>query len=353
MKLLVHGQLWEGGTTLQRTEALAMVSDVEVLHLDITNGQRHRTASLYSRVWWRLGRPVDTLDENRRLSAMVAQSAPDVVLVDNSKVLQRRNLADIKLSTRALLVYFTPDDVMSRHNLKQPLRKSFDVWDLFFTTKSFNVAELKAAGVRHPVLIGNSFDPVLHRPLSPAEVGDEFEAFDAVFVGFFEQERCASLNALAEAGLRILVHGASPGRFASDGARSMHPAIEMRAPAYGEDYIRALHCGKIALCFLRKMNRDRITTRSIELPAMARPMLAEKTDEHDQHFADGVEYVGFGSDSDLVAKARALLKDDARRNSIGQAGRRRCLTAGYSTTDRAVQMVDVMQAAIDARARTQ
>ena len=59
----------------------------------------------------------------------------------------------------------------------------------FFTTKTCNVEELRAGGVRFPALAGNAFDPAVHRPLLPAETGDEFEAFDLVFVGALERER--------------------------------------------------------------------------------------------------------------------------------------------------------------------
>jgi len=62
---------------------------------------------------------------------------------------------------------------------------------------------------------------------------------------------------------------------------------------------------------------------------MARPMLAERTDEHDRHFVEGVEYVGFGSDLEMIEKARALIANPALRQAIGEAGRRRCLASGY------------------------
>ena len=198
--------------------------------------------------------------------------------------------------------------------------------------------------MRHPVLIGNAFDPALHRPLSAAEAGDEFEAFDLVFIGALERERCVSLNRLAEAGMTVLVHGARFGALATAWPSAPHPNITVRDPAFAESYCRCVHHGKIALGFLRKINRDRITTRSIELPAMGRAMLAEKTDEHDAHFVDGAEYVGFGSDDDLVQKARELLADRDRRHQIAAAGRRRCLASGYSTLDRARQMVEIIRA---------
>ena len=319
------------------------------MQLDTTRGRRDLPLSLYERARWKIGWPVDSLAENDRLLATVQQERPDVVLVDNSKVLRRDVLARIRDGLGPLLVYYSPDDVMAPHNLKRQLKRSFDLWDLFFTTKTYNVGELRASGVRHPVLAGNAFDPAVHRPLSAAEAGAEFETFDLVFIGALERERCVSLNRLAEAGMTVLVHGARAGALATAWPSGPHPNITLRDPVFAEGYARCMHHGKIALCFLRKINRDRITTRSIELPAMARPMLAEKTDEHYAHFVDGAEYMGFVSDDDLVQKAKDLLADPERRQRIAAAGRRRCLSSGYSTLDRARQMMDVIRARLEQR----
>ena len=142
-----------------------------------------------------------------------------------------------------LLVYYSPDDVMAPHNLKRQLKQSFDLWDVFFTTKTHNVGELRASGVRHPVLAGNAFDPTVHRPLTAAEAGAEFEAFDLVFIGALERERCMSLNRLAEAGMTVLVHGAR-GALRRLGRASRIRISRLRDLVFAEDYGRRLHHGK-------------------------------------------------------------------------------------------------------------
>ena len=106
----------------------------------------------------------------------------------------------------ATLAYYTPDDIVGPHNLSWPLRFSFPEWDVFFTTKTFNIAELAALGVRRPVLIGKAFDPALHRPLTRAEAGEDFERWDLVFVGTYENQRCASINRLARQGMSVVVY---------------------------------------------------------------------------------------------------------------------------------------------------
>ena len=339
MKLLYHASLGPGTTSVQRLQAFQQLEGVEAIGQD-TLERMGEAVTLVQRLRWRSGWPLDAHHENQRLVAAVAAQKPDVVLVDNSKVLHRATLRQLRKMGVGKLVYYTPDDVMNPLNLKWPLLWSLPEWDVFFTTKTFNMPELKARGVRNPCLVGKAYDPLLHRPLSREQAGGEFERFDLVFIGACESQRKASLNALCEAGLSVVVYGGDLGRW---NPRELHPALHSRPGVFGEAYVQALHHGKLALGFLRKMNRDQITQRSMEITAMARPMLAEKTAEHDAHFVDGVEYAGFGSDDELINLARRLLANPAACAAMGARARARCLASGYSVMDRARQMVAAMR----------
>ena len=83
----------------------------------------------------------------------------------------------------------------------------------------------------------------------------------------------------------------------------------------------------------------------MEIAATGRAMLAEKTDEHDAHFIDGVEYQGFITDTELVGRASAMLADEPARQAMGSNARKRCLNSGYASIDRAREMVAAMAAA--------
>jgi spore maturation protein CgeB len=339
LKLLYHAQLWAGSTALQRFEAFRETPGVTAVAHCVGAGLSARLSPI-ARIRWKLRCPMDVDSENENLVNAVATEMPDVVFVDNSRVITRGTLRKIRRLCDPLLVYYSPDDIIAAHNLSWTTRLTFSEWDVFFTTKTFNVPELRQCGVRNPVLIGNAFDPDIHRPMTRQEVGEEYEHFDLVFMGTFENERRNTINRLAQAGFRIVVYSGNLGAWK---AGMMHPSVTMREARYGLQYCAGMHSGKIALCFLRKINRDRITTRSIECTSMGRPMVAEKTVEHDQHFRDGIEYVGFVSEADLVAKVRQLLADDFYRRSLGKEARARCLASGYSTRERALEMVRTIQ----------
>jgi hypothetical protein len=344
MRLVYHGPFWPGSTARQRLEAFARVDGVEVFANDTLTRPGDR-ADLYDRIRWRSGWPMDKAREAERLTRFVADQRPDAVLVDSSKVIGPSVLHGLRALGVKALGYYTPDDAMNPLSLKRPLKASLPEWDVFFTTKTFNLAELRAAGVRDPRLVGKAFDPALHQPLDPTSVGEDYERFDLVFAGACERERLASLNALCEAGHSLVVYGGDMGGWRP---RDMHPNIVSRPAAFDQAYVQALHHGKLALGFLRKMNRDQITQRTMEITASGRPMLAEKTAEHDAHFIDGVEYAGFRSNEELVALTGRYLADDAARLELGRRARVRCLHSGYSTPDRAREMIAALKNIVDA-----
>lgn len=335
VKLLYFGPQWEGSTSLQRLHAFQQIDGLETIGIDC-GAEVGATSTLWRRLRWKIRLPVDALCENERLLDAVAAHRPDIVLVDNSKVIARETLERIRRVGVFHLVYYSPDDIVARHNLSIPLKRTLPKWDSVCTTKTFNVPELASLGAQRPLLIGKAFDPQLHKPMSADQVGPEYEHFDAVFIGAYERERCRSINALAESGCAVVVYGAEEGRWRR---YQLRPTIELRRSVFGQDYVAAWHVGKVALCFLRKISRDRITQRTMEIAAIGRPMVAERTEEHDQHFQVGSEYLGFCSDDELVQRVRELLKDESMRLAIGAAARQRCLESGYSTVDRARQML--------------
>ena len=82
----------------------------------------------------------------------------------------------------------------------------------------------------------------------------------------------------------------------------------------------ALGGTKIAINLVRRANRDGHVMRSFEIPACGALMLAEKTREHSELFADGINAAFFQTVPDLARQIKHYLARPGERESIKQAG---------------------------------
>ena len=205
------------------------------------------------------------------------------------------------------------------------------LYDLHVTTKTHNIQELRDLGAREVYFMDKAFCPDVHRPL-PVSSPDRVRLGSRVsFIGSYEKERAQSMLHLAKGGIEVRIWG--PGWTRSH--KLSHSNLRIEGKALWEDeYALAICATDINLCFLRKVNRDKQTARSIEIPACGGFMLAERTDEHLRLFEENKEAAYFSSDDELVEKVRYFLKHDEERQRIARAGREHCLKGEYSYQER-------------------
>jgi hypothetical protein len=231
---------------------------------------------------------------------------------------------------RAKIIGFSPDDMTRRHNQSRQFIEALRYYDWFITTKAHSVADLTALGCTNVVVVGNGFDPEAFRPVSVSSSDSQRLGGDVGFIGTYEGDRAARMLELARAGLRVRVWGDGWGALTEE-----HPNLRVEnKPLDFDDFARACRAFKINLGFLRKLNGDQQTTRSVEIPACGGFMLAERTAEHLALFDEGLEAEFFASDVELIDKCRHYLADDDSRGAIARRGHERCLASGYSNAAR-------------------
>ena len=267
------------------------------------------------------GDPADIYGVNRRILHCTEEQLPDFLWLDKALMVRRATLEAVRAASPSTkIIGFSADDMNRANNQSKSFLESLPLFHAFITTKSYNVPELQALGGQAVEFMDNAYCARTHVP--PTRDDPEWEVG---FTGTHESERADTLDYLSRHGVRLLVTG-------GEWPPSFHPpgAVVCRREVWGPEYVQSLARAKISLCFLRKANRDLQTTRSVEIPACGRFMLAERTVEHRRLFKEGIEAEFFSSKEELLDKCKWYSANDAARDAIARCGHKRAVQGGYS-----------------------
>lgn len=331
MNILYVGDLYPGMTANMRLQVLRELGH-QVVAIDVLPPAvaRREKTSIY-RVARKVFGRMDLAGANAAIVKHLRSVDCDVLWLDKALTIWPQTLRVVKtIQPTCRIIGYSMDDMNARHNQSRHFLKSLPLHDAYFTTKTYGVAELRNLGCPRVEFTGNAFDIHTHRPVELSAEDRQYYGADVGFVGTFEQERAGLMNFLAEKGIPVQIFGNEWGRWPNP-----HASIKIRHQAiYGDPYAKAICAARINLCFLRKINRDLQTTRSIEIPACGAFMLAERTEEHLALFEEGQEAEFFSTPEELLSKTRYYLAHSQERERIAAAGRERCLRSEYSYHDR-------------------
>jgi spore maturation protein CgeB len=278
----------------------------------------------------RLRLPLDQTNVNKKIREAVSKDRFDLIWIDKGNTVLPSTLGIIReKASDAIVAGYSPDDMSANHNNSRYFVNGLKLYDVYFTTKSYGVAELHAMGAPKVFFSGNAYDPATHRPMEIDENTRRNFGASVGFIGSYEIDRARSISHLFRNGIDVKIRGSM-----WDAAPPDLPLPKVSQHVLGDDYARGICATDINLCFLRKINRDLQTQRSVEIPACGAFMLAERTDEHRDLFEEGKEAEYFESDEELADKIRYYLANPDERLKIARAGRERCLRSGYSYQER-------------------
>lgn len=337
-KILYIGDLNEYGRGFLRYRTLKEMGHEVVAHTHtkVSSPNHIEPPSFLYRVFWKLRIPLDDTCVNRKIISSLSTDKFDIVWIEKGNMIKPWTLRHIKkLAPHAKLISCSEDDMYAPHGHSSWYRLGLKYYDAVFTTKTYNLSELQLFGAQRTVLFLDSYDENVHRPMQlSAEELTRFSC-DVSAIGAFEPERAESLLFLAENGVQVTIWGNGWGHWVS-----RHENLMVKNEfLFGSDYARAISASKINLNFLRKVNRDQVTSRSVEIPACGGFMLGERTERHLEFFEEGQEAEFFDSNEELLTKTRYFLEHPDERIKIAQAGRNRCLTSGYSMRDQLKKII--------------
>lgn len=264
----------------------------------------------------------DLLSTNKKINDF--DKRIDYLWVDKGLTIKCKSLISLKKKYPDVkLIHYSPDDMINKGNQSSQYLRSISVYDYHITTKSYNVEELYNLGAKKVLFINNCFDKNYHIKINNCK-----KKYDVGFIGSFELDRAIILKKLAKSGINLIIRGNWPIKWVIE-LRKLGVDIENKEFAFPDYNLFISNC-KLNLCFLRKVNRDLQTTRSIEIPAMGGFMIAEDTKEHRELFKENIEAVFFNSFDDLKIKIDFYLKNESLINTIANKGYNKCYNSGYS-----------------------
>jgi len=283
--------------------------------------------SFFYKIFIKIKLPLDSNNVNKNILIEVRDYKPNIVFIVKGNIIYPWVLKRIKsIHPNIKLISWSLDDMYAWHNRSLYYTLGLKYYDTVFTVKSYNVRDLKLLGAKEVKYLHQAYSKKHHKPCNSCdEIKDKA---DVIFIGHGERERFESLNYLAKNGIKVTVYGAA---WHKKEFNNYHNNLQINDyPLFGEAYSNALSCSSINLCFLRKINRDLHTSRSLEIPACGGFMMAEQTQEHAELFKEDKEAVFFNNDKELLVKVQYYLKNKTERIKISKAGYDRCVNSNYS-----------------------
>jgi spore maturation protein CgeB len=162
---------------------------------------------------------------------------------------------------------------------------------------------------------------------------------DVVFAGGADADRVPLVNRLIRERFDVALYGGYWNRFPAT-----RPCARGRAAP--STLRKAIGGSKVALCLVRRANRDGNAMRTFEVAAMGACMLAEYTEEHREILGeDGDAVVYFRTPDEMVDRLRWLVSHDYERRRLGAAVHTRITSRPNTYRDRLKTMMDAVASA--------
>jgi spore maturation protein CgeB len=328
MKILYVGQLWEGGTCLERMKTLQSFGH-ELVPFDTspwTSTKNRLFGSLAQRMNW--GPTV--WDFNKTLvNRSQTIGCVDLIWVDKGRWVYPETLDLLKQCLDSPALHYTPDPQLVFHKSRY-FERCIPKYDWVVTTKTFEREMYRDFGAKNILFVLQGFDSRFTRYQSVSQEHTKW-CSDVCFVGHYEKHYAETLMAASDVTEQLKIWGPGWTRYKKQNAWA-RPYVYGNG-VWGEDYLRALSHSKIGLGFLSKWIPETTTTRSFEIPAIGTFLLAERTDDHLALFEEGKEAEFFGSKEEMKDKIRFYLDHENTRKKIAIAGRERCLRSAYASAE--------------------
>lgn len=284
--------------------------------------------------WWLRGhRPTRLREFSKRVLQAAIECRANCVIATGLAPLDAKGLKDIGASGTLRVNYLTDDPWNPRHRAGWFL-DALPKYDCVFSTRKSNIEDLIRLGCAKVRYLPFAYAPEAHYSDPPvtAEEDRRYSA-DVMFAGGADEDRVPYVIAFIRAGFQVALYGGYWGRY-------RETKLHDRGHASASVLRKAIGGGRIALCLVRRANRDGHAMRTYELAATGACILAEDTEEHREILGpEGVAAKYFSSIDEMLAKASALLRNSGERRRLAMNAQQRIYSGSNAYKDRLVEML--------------
>ena len=332
------------GTCLDRANALRRLG-ARVEHLNLRD--LLPPSHWIDRWTWHVGGHWFGFWLDRALTHALGDRHFDVCHVDGGEWVTPSVLERLHRHARRVVNYNIDDPTGPRDGVRfEAYRQAVPHYDLLVVVREENVPELKLLGARRVMRVFRSADEVTHAPRSLGANDRLAWASEGLFLGSWFPERGPFLVSLIERGVPLTIRGPSWHKAPEWKRLQPHWAGDALA---GDGYAKAIQCARVNLGLLSHENRDRHTTRSLEIPALGGLLCAERTSEHLELYREGEEALFWRDEQECAEACLSILADEPRRARIAHAGALRFRRDNHRNE---VVMQRILSTALDAEPQT-
>tara|TARA_S200000501_G_scaffold116805_1_gene109749 strand:+ start:1110 stop:2105 length:996 start_codon:yes stop_codon:yes gene_type:complete len=242
----------------------------------------------------------------------------DLIYVKSGEFLSKELVLKLKEKTNKI-VYFCNDNPFvvrdnKRWDLFHPASKLYDL--LVFQDKS-RINEAKKRGLKNYFLVLPPYNNNIHKINKTKK-----KSIDVVFVGTWSKQKGNFIYKLIKLGLNIKIYG-------SNWEKDKNFYFINRYITSGhlnyKNYSRIIKISKIAIALYSDDNKDSITARSLEIPAIGTFLISKKTSSMVNIYKENKEVVFFNSPSECFKKCKFYLKNDKNREAIAKNAQKKVL----------------------------
>jgi spore maturation protein CgeB len=309
---------------------------IETLFVDVR--EAYAGSFLRKRIdWWLRGHRPSKLDEmSSRVIRLCREKRPDLLITTGFAPLDCAALKAI--GTMGIKrANFLTDDPWNPAHASPWFFKTLTKYDCIFSPRRANMADLKAAGCKDVEYLAFAFAPHVHFKESIGEAERRELESDVIFAGGGDADRAPYVTALREAGFRIALYGEYWDRY--PGTRNLSRGL---VPMEG--LRKAMAASKLALCLVRRRNRDGHCMRTFEVPAFGACALVERTAEHEELFGagSGAPVAYFDDIPGMVSAARQLVANEPERLRLAEAAHALVMRENHTYAGRLSRLVESM-----------